>query len=323
MHAWVSDRYGSASDLELREVPVPEPGPGTVLVKVAAVSVNLSDCEGLRGRPAYSRLGAGLRRPKGRPTLGSDIAGRVVAVGEGVTAFAVGDDVYGDNMGRYGGFAEFAVMPEREVALKPAALTFAQASTIPQAGAIALQSVARRGPGERILINGAGGGSGSFMIQLAVAKGLRVTGVDNSGKLDFMRLLGASDVLDFRQTDFTRTGQYDLVIDLVADRSVFAYRRALVRGGRAYVVGGTARGLLRMATAGSLLGALTGRSLGVLVVRQGPEHFAELSELCLAGVIDIHIDRIFPFAEVPQALTYHGEGLARGKVVVEVGSDHL
>lgn len=316
MRTWVYERYGGVDELRLRDVPTPAPARGEVLVEVVATSVNLSDWEALRGSPGYARLD-GLRAPRTQ-VLGSDVAGRVVAVGDDVTRFRPGDEVYGDNLPRRGGFAEYVVMPQKAVAHKPPGLTFAQASTIPQAGAIALQALASAAPGARVLVNGAGGGSGSLMVQLAVARGLHVTAVDNAGKLDFLRRLGAHEVIDYRRTDFTRTGPYDLVVDLVAHRSVFAYRRALARRGRCLMVGGTLRTLLRMLTVGPVLGALTGARLGVLFVRQGPRRFAPLADLCAAGVVEIHVDRTFSFADVPAALTLHGEGRALGKVVVSV-----
>ena len=233
-------------------MPEPSPGANQVLVKVVATSVNLSDWECLRGVPLYARIG-GLRTPA-RRVLGSDIAGRVEAVGSGVTRFAPGDEVYGDNLALMGGFAEYAVAPESALAHKPETLTFAEASTLPQAGVIALQGTAGAGPGRRVLINGAGGGSGSFAIQLAKRAGAYVTGVDNASKLDFMRSLGADEVIDYRSQDFTRVEPYDLVLDLVAHRSVFAYRRALARGGRYLCVGGSVRALLRVLTAGAVVG---------------------------------------------------------------------
>lgn len=318
MRAAVYDRYGPPEVLRVDEVPVPVPGPGQVLVEVVATSVNLSDWECLRGSPFYARLG-GLRYPA-RRTLGSDIAGRVQAVGEGVTRFRPGDEVYGDNLALMGGFAEYAVAAETALAPKPPGLTFAEASTIPQAGAIALQGTAGAAAGRRVLVNGGGGGSGSFAIQLAKRLGAHVTGVDNAAKLEFMRSLGADDVLDHRREDFTRNRQrYDLVVDLVASRSVFAYRRALAPGGRYRCVGGSVRALLRVVTIGSLAGLLTGRRLGVLVVRQGPDAFGPLADLCLAGEIGVHIDRTFGLDDVAAALAHVGEGRALGKVVVEIG----
>jgi NADPH:quinone reductase-like Zn-dependent oxidoreductase len=315
----VYEEYGGPEVLELRDVPTPAPASGEVLVEVVAVSINLSDWEGLRGSPAYARMG-GLRRPS-RPILGTDVAGRVVAVGPGASRFAVGDEVYGDNLPRGGGFAEYVAMPESAIAHKPFALTFAEASAIPQAGAIAAQAVALAEPGARMLINGAGGGAGTLAIQLAVAQGVRVTAVDNAGKLAYLRELGAERVIDYRRTDFTRTGPYDLVVDLVAHRSIFAYRRALAKGGRCVVVGGTARTVLRMATVGPLLGLLTGAHLGVLLVRQGPRGFGPVAVLCESGAVSVRIDRVFPLEEVPAALAWHAEGRACGKVIVAVRED--
>ena len=227
--------------------------------------------------------------------------------------------MYGDNLALMGGFAEYALAPESALALKPSQLTFAEASTIPQAGAIALQGTARAAAGRRVLINGAGGGSGSFAIQLAKRLGAHVTGVDNATKLDFMRSVGADDVIDYRRDDFTRTSQpYDLILDLVAHRSVFAYRRALAPGGTYRCVGGSVRSLLRVLTAGWLAARLTGRSMGVLVVKMGPAHFEPLAALCVAGDVRIHIDRTFTLDEVPAALAHVGEGRALGKVVVSI-----
>jgi NADPH:quinone reductase-like Zn-dependent oxidoreductase len=285
------------------------------LVKVAATSINLSDWECLRGSPLYARIG-GLRAPA-RRTLGSDIAGWVDAVGEGVTRFRPGDAVYGDNLALKGGFAEFTVAPEAALAHKPDELTFAQASTLPQAGAIALQGTAAAADGARLLINGAGGGSGSFAIQLAKRAGAQVTAVDNAGKLDFMRSLGADAVIDYRSEDFTRPDEpYDLILDLVAHRSVFAYRRALAPGGRYRCVGGPVRALLRILTVGWIVGRVTGRRIGVLAVREGPAHFKPLADLCVAGDVAIHIDRTFTLDEAAAALAHVGEGRALGKVVV-------
>lgn len=185
MKAVVYERYGSPDVLRVDYAPRPSPARGQVLVKVAATSVNLSDWEGLVGSPAYARLG-GLRKPR-RRILGSDLAGRVEAVGDDVAGFQPGDEVYGDNLQLMGGFAEYAVAPETALARKPSQLTFAEASTIPQAGAIALQGTAGVTRGQRVLVNGGGGGSGSFAIQLAKRLGAHVTGVDNGDKLEFWR----------------------------------------------------------------------------------------------------------------------------------------
>ena len=313
--AVVYDRYGSPDVLHVEDVPVPSPATDQIRVRVAATSVNLSDWECLHGSPAYARIG-GLRSPAHR-TLGSDIAGVVDEVGAGVTRFRPGDEVYGDNLALKGGFAEYALAPESALAHKPSRLTFAEASTIPQAGAIGHQGTEGAVAGSRVLINGAGGGSGSFAIQLAKRLGAHVTGVDNAAKQDFMRSMGADDVIDYRREDFTTTNQpYDLVLDLVAHRSVFAYRRALVPGGTYRCVGGSVRALLSVLTVGSVVGRLTGRSIGVLVVKAGPAQFEPVADLCATGEMRIHIDSTFTLEELPAALARVGEGLALGKVVV-------
>jgi NADPH:quinone reductase-like Zn-dependent oxidoreductase len=314
--AVVYDRYGPPDVLRVEDVPVPTPGPGHVLVKLRATSLNLSDWECLLGKPMYARIG-GLRTPA-RNVLGSDIAGIVEAVGSDVTRFSPGDEVYADNLDLKGGFAEYTVAAESALAHKPEALTFAEASTLPQAGPIALQGTTAAASGQRVLINGAGGGSGSFAIQLAKRAGAHVTGVDNAGKLAFMRSLGADDVIDYQQQDYTRGEPHDLVLDLVAHRSVFAYRRAVAPGGRYYCVGGTSRALLRVAIAGFVVGGLTGRRLRVLVVKPGPASFEPFAEMCISGDVQIHIDRTFSLEEVPQALAHLGEGRALGKVVVQI-----
>ncbi|TFC91229.1 MULTISPECIES: NAD(P)-dependent alcohol dehydrogenase [Cryobacterium] len=314
MRGVVYDRYGPPGVLRIEDIPVPVPTANQVLVEVVATSVNLSDWEGLLGSPLYARIG-GLRAPK-RRVLGSDIAGRVAAVGAGVTRFHVGDEVYGDNLALMGGFAEYAVAPDTMLAHKPQGLTFAEASTLPQAAAIALQGTAQVHAGQRVLVNGAGGGSGTFAIQLAALAGAHVTGVDNAGKLDYLRDLGVDEVVDYRRSDFTRLGPFDLVLDLVAHRSVFAYRRALTPGGHYLCVGGAVPTLLGVGTIGAALGLLTGRRMGVLAVRTGPEHFMPAADLCVAGDLRIRVDRTFSLDEVPQALAYVGEGRAHGKVVV-------
>lgn len=316
MRAIVYDRYGGIDELRIDDVPVPAPGAGEVLIEVVATSINLSDWESLHGSPAYARFG-GLFRP-GRRILGSDIAGRVVAVGSGVTGFAVGDEVFGDNLQRMGGFAEFAVAPASVLALKPAELSFAEAACLPQAGAIAAQAVGYAKDGDRMLLNGAGGGTGMLALQLSAARGLDITGVDNAGKQEFMRSLGAAHVIDYATDDFTRTGPYDLVVDLVARRSVFSYRRALARSGRYLMVGGTARALLRVLVLGGLWGRMTRAHVGVMFVRQGPEHFAPVAEAAASGAVKVVIDSVFSLDQVPEALAKHGEGRGLGKVVVQV-----
>lgn len=318
MRAWVHDRYGPPSGLRLEDVPVPKPKPDQVLVKVAAVSLNLSDWETLTGSPLYSRIG-GWRRPR-RLTLGSDIAGVVEAIGDEVTEVRPGHAVYCDNLGLKGGFAEYAIVPERSLARVPDGLSMVDASTIPQAGPIALQGIATQRTvteGARVLIIGAGGGSGTFAVQLAKAAGAHVTAVDKAHKLDFLRELGADRVIDHEREDVFAAGErYDHVLDLVAHRSVFAARRLLARHGRYLCVGGTMNAVLQVALLGPVVGRLTGRRVGMLAVRPGPDRFAPLTQRVLDGDVRVHVDRVLPLDRVPDALALVGEGRALGKVVV-------
>ncbi len=307
----VYTRYGSPEELRLTDVPTPVPKDNQVLVKVHAVSVNASDWEGLRGKPLYARLG-GLRRPR-RHILGSDIAGRVEAVGPGATHFQLGDDVFADILRYLGGFAEYVCVPETVLGRVPDGMSHADAAALPQVGAIALQGIREKGRvrgGQRVLINGAGGGSGMYAIQLAKLAGAEVTGVDNAEKLEFMRSIGADEVIDYTRDDFTRAGRtYDLILDLAGYHPARDYRRCLAPGGRYLFVGGSMRTLFGVLFMG-------GKQMRVLAVRQGVKHLGPLIELCQAGTIKTVIDRRFPLSEVSEALRYVGEGHAKGKVVI-------
>jgi NADPH:quinone reductase-like Zn-dependent oxidoreductase len=289
------------------------PGPGEVLVKVHAVSLNGSDWETLVGKPLYSRIG-GLFRPR-RTILGSDIAGRVEAVGPGATRFQPGDDVFVDNLERMGGFAEYVRLRERIVEPLSSGLSHEQASCLPQAGAIALQGIRDRGnvqSGQRVLINGGGGGSGMFAVQLAKLAGAEVTAVDNEEKLDAMRSWGADHVLDYRAVDFTRQPtSYDLILDVQGHRGPAAYRRVLTPAGRYLYVGGSMATLARVLLVG-------GARVRMLAVRTGASRVGPLAELCRSGAVTIAIDRRYRLEEVPDALRYVGDGHAKGKVVVTV-----
>jgi len=313
MKAIVYTRYGSPDVLEVTEIPTPSPKDGEVLVKIHAVSLNASDYEVLRGKPLYARIG-GLLRP-GKRVLGSDIAGRVVAVGPNVTRFKPGDDVFADALDTLGGFAEFSCVPEKVLEPIPSGLTHEQAAALPQAGAIAWQGIVARGEvkaGQRVLINGAGGGSGMYAIQLAKLRGAEVTGVDNAEKLEFMRSLGADHVVDYRREDYTRTGKtYDLVLDVQAFRGVGAYKRALAPGGRYFYVGGSVTTLFRVLLFG-------GKRIRLLAVKLGAKHLGPLVELCQEGKVSIIIDRRYSLDEVPQALAYLGNGHAKGKVLIAI-----
>jgi NADPH:quinone reductase-like Zn-dependent oxidoreductase len=317
-------QYGSPDVLTLKEIPRPVPADDEILVRVHAVSLNRSDWEGLIGRPLYARMG-GLRKP-GNPILGSDIAGRVELVGKNHSEFKPGDQVFGEMWDYHGGFAEYVTTRGRAWSRKPAGLTFEQAAAIPQAGVIAVQGIRDQGqvqPGQQVLINGAGGGAGSFAVQLAKYYGAVVTGVDNTEKLDFMRSLGADHVIDYTREDFTtRRNQYDLILDLIAHRSAFAYGRALRPGGRYFAVGGSVATLLQLLLVNPWLKRTTGKRVHILAVRRNREDLVFITELCEAGKIIAVIDRQYPLSEVPAALRYLGEGHAKGKVVVTVGQNN-
>ena len=320
MKAVVYTRYGPPDVLRLTDVEMPAPKDNEVLVKVHAVSLNASDWEMLRGKPLYARI-AGPFRPR-HHVLGSDIAGRVEAAGRNATLFQPGDEVFADILSHMGGFAEYVCVPESALARMPAGMTYEEAAALPQAGAIALQGIRDKGqvqPGQKVLINGAGGGSGMYAMQLAKLHGAEVTGVDNAEKLEFMRSLGADHVIDYTREDFTRNGRtYDLILDLAAYRPALAYKRSLTPGGRYLYVGGSVATLLQVLLIGPLTGRAAGKKMRLLAVRLGAQHLAPIVELCQAGKIATVIDRRYRLSEVPEALRYLGEGHAKGKVVVIV-----
>ncbi|GIG23552.1 NADPH:quinone reductase [Cellulomonas chitinilytica] len=320
MKAVVHTEYGGPEVLRLVEVDRPAPRDAEVLVRVRACSLNASDWEGLRGTPAYARIG-GLRRPR-RHVLGSDVAGTVESVGARVTAVGPGDDVFADVLGRNGGLAELVVVPERALAPMPSGMTYVEAAAVPQAAAIALHGIRTKGrvrPGDRVLVNGAGGGAGTYAVQLAKLDGAEVTAVDNAEKLDLLRSLGADHVVDYRTHDYTAAGRtYDLVLDLAGHRSVRHSARAIAPGGRYLFVGGSLRSLLGVLLLGPLVGLRGRRRIRVLAVGLGVRQVTPLVELVLAGDVRTVVDRVYPLAEAPEALRRLGEGHALGKVVVEV-----
>ena len=312
--------YGSPEVIRLREVPKPAPAEDGILVRVHAASVNRSDWEALTGSPLYARMN-GLRRPR-RQILGSDVAGVVEAVGKDHTDFKPGEAVFGEMESYSDGFAEYVRTRGRDWAQKPADLTFEQAAAIPQAGVIALQGLRGRiREGQSVLINGAGGGTGTFAIQLARAHGAEVTGVDNAGKLEFMRSLGAHHVIDHLREDFTRTGrQHDLVLDLVAHRRAGDYARALKPGGTYFAVGGAVATFLQILALGPWLRKTRNKHVRVLVVRRNREDLVHVTELCRSGTLVPVIDRSYPLSEAAEALRRLGAGEVRGKVVLTVAS---
>jgi NADPH:quinone reductase-like Zn-dependent oxidoreductase len=320
MKAIVYTKYGPPDVLEYKEVEKPSPKDNDILIKVKAASVNLSDWEGLVGKPLYARI-RGLLKP-GNPMLGSDVAGIIETVGRNVQQFQPGDEVFGLIPNYAGGFAEYVCAPENSMALKPTALTFEEASVFPQAAVIALQGIRDKGqiqPGQKILINGAGGGAGTFAVQLAKLSGAEVTGVDNWLKLDMLRGLGADYVIDYTQEDFTKNRlRYDFILDLVAHRSVFAIKRALNANGNYYMVGGFVSTMFQVLLLGSVVGKADGQKIRMLMVHPNTKDLLFMTGLYEGRKIVPVIDRTFTLREVPEALRYLGDGRVKGKIVITI-----
>ncbi|MBB3113898.1 NADPH:quinone reductase-like Zn-dependent oxidoreductase [Paenibacillus phyllosphaerae] len=321
MKAMVYDRYGTTEELRLEEVEVPSPGEDELLIAVHAASVNSWDWDLLRGKPYITRLG-GFRKPRYR-ILGADIAGTVVAVGAAVKRFRPGDEVFGDLSGcNWGGFAEYVCAREAALTLKPAGISFEQAAAIPQAAVLALQGLRNKGrlkKGDKVLINGAGGGVGTFGIQYCKWIGAEVTGVDSGAKWETMFAIGADHVLNYEQDDFTKQGiRYDLILDVVGNHSVRSIQRALKPGGIYVMVGGPMPRLLQTLVVSPLSARFHKKQLTILVHR--PNHDDQLvwKELVEKAQVTPVVDRCFPLSEADQALRYLGEGAAKGKVVVRI-----
>ncbi|MFI7609727.1 NAD(P)-dependent alcohol dehydrogenase [Nonomuraea terrae] len=326
MKAYVLRSYGPPDALELTEVPKPVPGPGEVLVRVRATSVQPYDWHFMRGEPYVARVmpgGPGLLRPP-IPILGADVAGEVEAVGAGVTGFVPGDAVYG--MPKGGGFAEYVSVPEGLLAPKPANLSFEEAAAVPLAAGTALIAVRDSGrvrPGQKVLVNGASGGVGTFAVQIAKAYGAHVTGVCGPRNTDLVRSLGADEVVDRTKEDFTRTeARYDVLLYVAGERSFRECRRVLRRKGTYVFVGGAAGRWLQ--PAGRMFAALAAslftsqRAVGADVIGSPDtrRNLLELTELIEDGRVTPVIDRRHPFAELRAAVRYQEEGRAAGKVVV-------
>ena len=320
MKAIVYKEYGSTDFLNLEEVEKPTPKENEVLIKIFAASVNASDYEFVKGKPLYTRMW-GFKKP-GNPILGSDIAGQIEAVGRKVKQFKPGDEVFGDILGKWGGFAEYVCAPEKVLALKPDSMTFEEVAAFPQAAVVALQGIRDKGnvqPGQKVLINGAGGGGGTFSVQLAKLYGAEVTGVDSGPKLDMLRSIGADHVIDYTREDFTRNGKlYDFILDLVAHRSIFDCRRALSPKGRYAMVGGSMTALFQALFLGSLISLTTSKKMGLLGVNSNTKDLSHMIDLFGAGKIKPIIDKQYLLSEVPESLRYLGEGHAQGKVIIKV-----
>jgi NADPH:quinone reductase-like Zn-dependent oxidoreductase len=321
MKAIVFTKYGPPDLLALKEVEKPTPKDNEVLVKVHAASVNSWDWELLRGTPFVNRLMFGFFRPKLK-ALGADIAGRVESVGSEVTRFQPGDDVFGDlSKCGWGGFAEYVSAREDALALKPVTMTFEEAAAVPQAAVMALQSIRGIGhvkPGQRVLINGAGGGVGSFAVQMAKSTGAHVTGVDSARKLKMIRSIGADHVIDYAKEDYTKSGErYDLILDTAVYRSIFDTLRALSPRGIYIIVGGSIPRIFQIMLIGSLISKIWNKKIRILGLKQNKD-LALIGELIEAGKVVPAIDRCFTLSEIPVALRYFGEGGVKGKIIISL-----
>ena len=320
MQAMVQDTYGSAEVIQLRDIDKPEIGEKEVLVRVRAAGVNPADWAVMSGLPYIARPVYGLRKPK-VSVRGTDVAGTVEAVGSGVTRFKVGDEIYGSSNGSY---AEYAAASEDKLALKPANLTFEQAAAVPMAGLVALQALrdhGKVGPGQKVLINGASGGIGTFAVQIAKALGAEVTGVASTRNIDLVRSIGADHVIDYTREDFTQNGQqYDFILDNVSNHSLSDLRRSLTPTGMLVPNGGrfdkrwmASGGRI---VSGKIMFGFGSQTLGNFLVGMGHEGLITLTELIEAGKVTPVMDHTYALTETAQALGHVGEGHARGKTTI-------
>ena len=320
MQAIIAPRYGSADVLQLKDVAKPAPQPDQVLIKVQAVALNSADVRLLAADPFLVRIKFGLTKPK-VSIFGADIAGRVEAVGSHITQFKPGDEVFGDlALCGFGGLAEYVCAPEQMLALKPARLSFAQTAAVPMAGITALQGLRNQGklqPGQKVAINGASGGVGTFAIQLAKAFGAHVTAICSSRNLEQARSLGADQVIDYTKADFTQNGQrYDLIVAVNGYHPLRAYKRALAEHGSYVMIGGRNAQLFQGLLLGPLMSLASNKKMGSLHAQSNQQDLNTLKDLIEAGKVMPLIDRQYALAEAVEAFRYVQAGHARGKVVI-------
>ena len=319
MRAIVYSKYGTPDDLELKDVDKPVPKDDEVLVKIYAVSINDWDM-GLLDGDFINRMINGFRKPK-RKILGSDIAGRIEAIGKNVKQFKPGDEVYGDLSGQCGGFAEYVCAKEKLLAPKIAAMSFEEAAAIPQAAMLAVQGLIDKGKikqGQKLLINGAGGGVGTFGIQIAKLFGVEATGVDSTPKLEMMRSLGFDHVIDYTKEDFTKNGMYyDLILDVKTNRSVFAYARALSQHGVYVTVGGNINRLFEFLLLAPLIRMIHKKRIRLVALRQNKD-LIYMNELYKAGKVKPVIDGPYRLDQVPEAFRIFAKGEHKGKMVISI-----
>ena len=319
MSAVMQDRYGTTAVLANRRIARPAISETQVLIEVRAAGVNIADWAVMSGLPYIARPVYGFRRPK-HAVRGTDVAGTVIAIGDAVTRFGPGDEVFGSADGSY---ADYASAAEDQLAPKPTNLTWEQAAAAPMAGLVALQALRDVGEGQKVLINGASGGIGTFGVQIAKALGAHVTGVCSTRNVELVRSLGADEVIDYTRENFTQTGQrYDLILDNISNHSLSDLRRALAPTGTLIPNGGNFANRW-FASAGRLMASkLTFRSGGQqmrnFLVSMKAENLLALAELLESGKVTPVIDRTYPLSEAAEALNYIGSGRARGKVAISV-----
>ncbi|MEP5613471.1 MAG: NAD(P)-dependent alcohol dehydrogenase [Cyclobacteriaceae bacterium] len=314
--------YGSVDNLKLEEVPKPQPKKNEICIKVHAASINSWDWDLVQGTPFYVRLaGGGIKKPI-KKIIGCDVAGIVESVGDGATLFKAGDEVFADiSQYGWGGFAEYVCAKEKAFVHKPSGMSFMEAAAIPQAGVMALQGIRDYRdiqPGEKVLINGAGGGVGTFAIQLAKLYDAHITAVDRTSKLDFMQTLGADEVIDFTEEDFTeRDAAYDLILDVVGHHSIYDYKRVLKPGGDYRMIGGASSLILQSMFVAPFISMFGSKKMGILghQPNKGLDH---LIDLYSKNEVKPIIDSVFPLEETRDAFEYFGKGHVKGKVVIKV-----
>ena len=323
MKAIVCTKYGPPEVLQLKEVEKPTPKENEVLVKVIATAVNDYDWSMVRGKPYLYRLMFGIFKPK-RKITGMELAGIIEALGTNATTFKVGNEVYGDISGYgFGSFAEYICINEKALKLKPGKMSFEQAASIPHASMLAVQALIDIGKvqkGEKILINGAGGGFGTFGFQIAQLFNAEVTGVDTGDKLEMMKSIGFDHIIDYKKEDFTKNGQrYDLILDAKTNRSTFNYLRSLSPNGRYVTVGGEISRLLQAFILDPLIHSFNKKSIRIVALKPNKD-LDYINELFEEGKIKPVIDGPYKLNEVPEAIRYFGEGKHKGKVVINIGN---
>lgn len=321
MKAIIYTKYGGPENLHLKEIEKPTPKDDEVLVKVYAVSINDWDWGLLYGDP-INRMIFGLRKPK-RQILGSDIAGKVESVGKNVTKFKQGDEVFGDLSGQWGGFAQYVCAREKMLELKSSQMTFEQAAAIPQAGMLAVQGLIDKGNiqhGQQILLNGAGGGVGTFAIQIAKLFGAEITAVDSESKLEMLQSLGADHVINYKREDFTRNEkEYDLILDVKTNRSLFDIARALKPGGTYITVGGSISRLLQALIVSPWIKISRKKKIGIVALKTNKD-LLYMNELFESGKIKPIIDAHYKLENVPSAMKFYASAAHKGKIVISI--DH-